>query len=433
MESDTAFYVDDAAPELPANPFVGLRPFDSTEGLLFFGRDEQTIELMQQLYRSHFLAVVGSSGCGKSSLIRAGLIPKLKGGFLVVSPNRWSFATMKPGKSPLLNLAAALLKAGGEDVKKNPGLVTPLAESIRLAGAQAIIEHLSERPDARDTNLLLLVDQFEEIFRFGFHADEGQAREAPDQWKGRRDEAADFASVMLELARQGSLPVYVAITMRSDFLSDCDEFYGLPQAINRGLYLVPRLTRRQRMEAIECPIRLYGEEISPGLLDRVLNDMGVGPEQAPKGKDEETDELPVMQHALMRTWENWLEESGRKDERDKGPIELRHYENVGTIKGALSKDADEALRSLSDEDQKIAKLMFQALTDTDAKGRRLRRPARLAELEEITGAGRAQIRKIIKCFRSDNRLFLTPTEDQSKDDRFVDISHESLIRQWGRL
>src|SRR5437762_2480226 len=119
MESDTAFpNADDAAPELPANPFIGLRPFDSTEGLLFFGRDEQTIELMQQLHHSHFLAVVGSSGCGKSSLIRAGLVPKLKGGFLVVSPSKWRFATMKPGKSPLLNLAAALLKARGEDVKK---------------------------------------------------------------------------------------------------------------------------------------------------------------------------------------------------------------------------------------------------------------------------------------------------------------------------
>src|SRR5205823_10121123 len=97
------------APAFRANPFVGLRPFDSDEGLLFFGRREQTIELMQQLHRTRFLAVVGSSGCGKSSLIRAGLIPKLKAGFLVEDRDRWHIAIMKPGDAPLGNLAATLL------------------------------------------------------------------------------------------------------------------------------------------------------------------------------------------------------------------------------------------------------------------------------------------------------------------------------------
>ncbi|MDQ3744833.1 MAG: AAA family ATPase [Acidobacteriota bacterium] len=426
---------DAPASELPPNPFVGLRPFDTSESLLFFGRDEQTTELLQQLDRGRFLAVIGSSGCGKSSLIRAGLMPKLKGGFLVSTPDQWRFATMKPGKSPILNLAAALLEACGEDVKQSPQLVEPLAQRIRLAGAQAITEHLSQRLGARAANVLLLVDQFEEIFRFGFHADEGEARETPGEWKRRRDEAADFVSIMLELSRQDSFPVYVVITMRSDFLSDCDEFYGLPQAINRGLYLVPRLTRRQRMEAVACPIRLYGEEISPGLLDRVLNDMGVGPEQAPKGKDEETDELPVMQHAMMRTWEDWLEESKGKSGVEPGPIDLRHYENVGTIKGALSKDADAALGSLSAEEQEIAVLVFQALTDTDARGRRLRRPARLSELKEIAGLSPDSdtVERIIKRFRSNNRLFIYLSEERLSGDTLVDISHESLIRRWVKL
>ncbi|HEX6185855.1 MAG TPA: hypothetical protein VFZ44_18350 [Pyrinomonadaceae bacterium] len=443
-EDDTAAIIetdDGDDDDLPANPFVGLRPFSSKEGLLFFGRDEQVTELMQKLARERFLAVVGSSGCGKSSLIRAGLIPKLKAGLLDTSRDRWRFVKMKPGRAPLENLAAALLATFREKVSVER--VAALAESIRLTGAPAIIRLLSERPDARDTNVFLLIDQFEELFRYGLHAEEADAEEAPDQWKRRRDEAADFVSIMLKLAHQDTLPVHVVVTMRSDFLNECDEFSELPQAMNSGLYLVPRLTRQQRMQAVRCPINLYGEEISPGLLDRVLNDLGVGPEQAPKGKDKESDELPVMQHALMRTWENWLKEESRKGpeprqevegaRRKRGPLDLCHYEAAGTIKRALSDDAERGFASLEADEQRAAMLMFQALTDTDAKGRRLRRPAPLSELEEITGADRATLNKIIRVFRKDNRLFLTRSEEKLDGDRMVDISHESLIRRWTRL
>ena len=99
----------------PPSPFVGLRPFDSDEALLFFGRREQTVELLQQLHHTHFIAVVGSSGCGKSSLVRAGLIPKLKAGFLVEDLDQWRVAVMKPSDGPVRNLAAALLGAVSDD------------------------------------------------------------------------------------------------------------------------------------------------------------------------------------------------------------------------------------------------------------------------------------------------------------------------------
>ena len=94
-----------------ANPFVGLRPFERHESMLFFGRREQTIELLEKLHDTHFVGVVGSSGCGKSSLIRAGLIPKLLAGFLVADRDRWLIATMKPGAGPIQNLASALVTA----------------------------------------------------------------------------------------------------------------------------------------------------------------------------------------------------------------------------------------------------------------------------------------------------------------------------------
>ncbi len=92
----------------PANPYVGLRPFEAGEARLFFGRREQTVELLERLYMGHFLAVVGNSGCGKSSLVRAGLVPALRGGFLVGERDRWQVATMTPGNGPLAALAGAL-------------------------------------------------------------------------------------------------------------------------------------------------------------------------------------------------------------------------------------------------------------------------------------------------------------------------------------
>ena len=277
--TDEAGPANGNAPAFPANPFVGLRPFDSDEGLLFFGRREQTIELMQQLHRTRFLAVVGSSGCGKSSLIRAGLIPKLKAGFLVEDRDRWRVATMKPGDGPLRNLASAICatlvsKPATRELAARAAFtreVNALVEAIRVGGAQAVGEYLTPPLAESDTNLLLLVDQFEEIFRFGLHTDRAE-------W---RDEAADFVSIMLALSEQRELPVYVVMTMRSDFIGECDHFHGLPEALNRSLYLVPRLTRRQRQQAIEGPIRLFSQAITPRLLDRVLNDAGEQADRCP--------------------------------------------------------------------------------------------------------------------------------------------------------
>jgi formylglycine-generating enzyme required for sulfatase activity len=202
------------------------------------------------------------------------------------------------------------------------------------------------------------------------------------------------------------------MTMRSDFLGDCDNFYRLPEAMNRSQYLVPRLTRQQRQQAIEGPILLFNRTITPRLLNLVLNDAG-----------EQSDQLPVMQHALMRTWENW-EHSGDPE------IDLKHYEAVGTISKALSKDADAVLEGMSEDELKVTEQVFQALVDTDKRNRRVRRPVHLSELEAITGTSRVSILGVIKRFHGSGRLFLTFTDD---NDPFIDISHESLIRQWETL
>jgi WD40 repeat protein len=372
------------------NPFVGLRPFRSSEGLLFFGRREQATELLAKLYQTRFLAVVGSSGCGKSSLIQAGLIPRLTAGFLVEDRDRWMFNAFTPGDAPRARLAGVF--GLSEDV-------------LREKGAPAIVASLAHQPDSASLNCLLLVDQFEEIFSFS---------DAPSN----RDEAADFVGIMLALAAQREFPVFVVMTMRSDFLGDCDRFYGLPEAINQSPYLVPRLTRPHLQEAINGPVRLFGQSITPQLVDRVLNDLS-----------DDQDQLPVLQHALLRTWERWQRDG------ENGPIDLSHYRDIGGVKEALSRDAEGALTEMSADERTLAVLVFQALTDTDESNRPVRRYVRLSDLERETGAPRASIERVLDRFRGSGRSFVVvrPDPGTPSADAVIHISHESLIRQWERL
>src|SRR6266540_1927350 len=355
-----------------SNPFVGLRPFESDESLLFFGRQEQTLELLQRLHQHHFVAVVGSSGSGKSSLIRAGLIPSLKAGYLVDDRDRWMITIMKPGQSPLYNLAETILNQlkPGTDTSS----VISFLKRMKEEGVDAVLDIIKPLWKTENTNFFLLVDQFEELFRFSMEQKEVV----------KRDDAIDFVNIMLELSRQADLPVYVVITMRSDFIGDCAQFFGLPEAMNQSQYLVPRLNRVQLKSAIEGPVKLYGGKISPALTSRLLNDSGTV-----------KDELPLLQHALMRTWDHEM------NMHKSGELDMPDYESIGGIEKALSNHADEALRGMSEQ--------------------------------EITGADREQLLAIINRFIEDKRSFLVINKAGEQDDYVIDISHESLIRQWSTL
>lgn len=387
---------------VPENPYVGLRPFETQHSGLFFGRRAQTAELLDALRRDRFLAVVGTSGCGKSSLVRAGLLPALRGGFLVAERDRWRVAAMKPGSVPLQNLAAAL--CGDEDV--GAGRVEELREALAEDPFEAVESFLPPRLGAR-TSLLLLVDQFEEIFPYREAEGEPQAERTR-----RRAEADDFVHLLLRLVDRSKLPVYVVLTMRSDFLGDCDVFFGLPEAMNRGRYLVPRLERRELREAIEGPARRCRVEVAPRLTDRLLNELG-----------DRTDRLPVLQHVLLRTWERW---AGAND----GPMDLEHYGAVGTLRDALARHAEEALEVVNRE---LAAKIFQRLADTDPHGRRVRRAASFGELVEVCGAEAEEVEAVIERFRADGRHFLAIADAPEPSERRVEISHESLIRQWPTL
>jgi hypothetical protein len=280
-----------------------------------------------------------------------------------------------------------------------------------------------------DDCLLVVADQFEEIFRFSQIA---QRRDAAEQ-------AAACVDLLVNASLQDDVPVYVVMTMRSDYLGDCAHFTGFPEALNDSQFLVPKMTRAQVRAAIESPIAVQGGRISPRLVQRLLHDvehMSAVGEGATRSVDQQyQDQLPLLQHALMRLWE-----VSRADRERGEPIDLAHYDRppVETIRHALDRHAEEVYKALpSDDHREVARLVFQRLTDRDAENREVRRPTPLAELTSValrrstgrTTPGEAtMVTDVISAFSAEGRAFVVVNAQQD-----VDISHESFIRQWERL
>ena len=394
------------------NPFPGLRPFETDEYGLFFGREGQSDALIERLQRSHFLAVVGTSGSGKSSLVRAGLLPALRGGMMAGAGSGWRIAIMRPGSDPIGNLAGALvekdvlLEAGGG---LPPAEAEAVIEATLRRGSLGLVEAARQARLQDHEKLLVVVDQFEELFRF----------RAARSLSNTGDDASAFVKLLLEAAQQRELSIYVVPTMRSDFLGDCAQFQGLPEAINDGQYLIPRMTRDERRFAITGPVGVKRCKITEPLVNRLMNDVGDNPDQ-----------LPILQHALMRTWDYWV-----MHRRNGEPIGLEHYEAVGTMADALSKHADEAFNELRDQRSRyVAEALFKALTERGADNRELRRPTCLKDICAIAGASAAEVSAVVEIFRAAGRSFLMPPAGVAlQPETVIDISHESLIRNWERL
>ena len=408
---------------MSANPYPGLRPFRPDEAHLFFGRESQVDAMVDRLAAARFLAVVGSSGCGKSSLVNCGLRPALQRGLMGAAGSAWRIASFRPGANPIGELAEALAAPGllfdapaaAAAPAAGSGMAGMVVAQADLVGAtlrlskRGLVDLLQQARLPPATALLLVVDQFEELFRYRTLAQDEQR--APD--------AVALVNLLLEACGQTELPIYIVLTMRSDFLGDCTQFNGLAEAINRGQYLVPRLSRDERRAAIGGPAQVAGASISPTLLTRLVNDVGDNPDQ-----------LSILQHALNRTWAAWAA-AGTPDK----PLALPHYEAIGTMAHALDLHAERALAELGDTAaQRLAERVFKALTDCATDPRGVRRPTRLDQLCQITEATPEQLAPVLAVFRRPSRSFLMPPADEAlASDSVIDISHESLMRVWERL
>lgn len=391
-------------------PYPGLRPFTEDESRIYFGRESQIGDLAARLEQHRFVAVTGASGSGKTSLIRAGLLPGLKGGLPAPAGSHWRIAIFRPGNSPIKNLAEALVHQA-----RIYGYTDPADESkysfvetvLRRSGL-GLVEAVRVAELPHQHNLLVVVDQFEELFRY----------RAAAQNEAVHNETAAFVKLLIEAVRQHKFPIYVVITMRSDYIGECAQFYHLPELINEGQYLVPRLNWDQRRAAIESPAALKGMALEKRLVNQLLNDAG-----------DSSDQLPLLQHVLMRTYDHWEGHHDAADDR----ITMGDYEATGGMASALSRHADEAFGELDGAQQLLAEKLFKAIT-TKEKDRKIRRPTRLGEICEIAGAAPEALMPVIEVFRREGRSFLTPAPAiPLTPDSVIDISHESLIRHWDRL
>lgn len=386
------------------NPFPGLRPFQNDEEHLFFGRETQTLELLQILRDNRFVGVIGTSGSGKSSLVRCGLLSELYGGLFLKAGTDWEVAVMNPGGGPFNQLSKSLVASDIYD-SEEADVYLKLNATLRRSRL-GLVEAIRQAKLPEGTNFLLVVDQFEEIFRYSEAGEEeGEA-------------ADDFISMILEAAKQSDIPIYVIITMRSDYIGDCSKFEGLPEEINEGEYLIPRLSREEYKSVIEGPVRVGGAKLAPRLLQRLLNDIGT-----------ESDQLPCLQHALMRTWDAWANRDGAEE------LDLEDYRAIGGMGKALSIHADEIFDTFSDEGtRETATRMFRAITEKGDDNRGIRRPLRLQQLADITDHSIEEVKSVVDPYRQQGVTFLMPPSNRELEpDTVIDISHESLMRVWQRL
>ncbi len=395
------------------NPFPGLRPFREDEEHLFFGRESQVDRMVDKLAATRFLAVVGTSGSGKSSLVNCGLKPALHRGLMSGRGTSWRIVTFRPGGSPVRSMARAFVAEEGFFAHYQPeGLslleIVEATLSMSSLGLADLFEYARFDPG---TNLLVVADQFEELFRYG--------KAGSCDVYGVSDEAVAFVNLLLEAHAHPEFPIYIVLTMRSDFLGECSQFDGLPEVINEGQYLVPRLTREERRAATAGPVGVVGGQLNPVLLTRLVNDVGDNPDQ-----------LSILQHAVNRTW-SWWQTKGHGE----GALSLEHYEAVGAMARALDSHAEEAFGELTTgRQQKICERVFKALTDKGTDARGIRRPMSLKKLCDVVGATQEDVVTVLDVFRVPSRSFLMPpVAELLEPDTVIDISHEILMRVWERL
>ena len=360
------------------SPYVGLRPYSATEAAHFFGRETLVASMLARLKQNNFLALVGPAGSGKSSVVQAGLLPKLAQGREIAGSDRWHVLIVRPADQPLASLALA---AAGE-----LQAAAELAQSM-AQDAKALAAYLGRSPQ----RTLVVVDQFEELFTL-----------CPD----KRTRAAYIAN-LLAAADAGS--AIVVIILRSDFYSECAAYPDLRAALTRSQEFIGMPTHDELRSAIVMPAVQDGWEIEPQLVDQLIVDVM-----------DEPGALPLLQQALYLLWQN------RRDQT----LTLQTYNELGGIKQLVSTSADAAFAALTPGQQGMARAVLLHLVDAESEGAETRRPVRLAD---FAGSGADSTVQAVIGSLADERLISVGAPEGSGGAEFVDLAHDALVSSWPRM
>ncbi|MBB3701405.1 hypothetical protein KMW28_26800 [Flammeovirga yaeyamensis] len=375
------------------NPFLGLQPFSRDKAHLYFGREKHVEEVVSKLMEHRFSAVLGRSGIGKSSFIFCGIFPLLE--------SRMDHVTyiFTPGThGPLTKLVNEVFKEENEKVRLE------IFQSL-LVDVTTFFDYYN-RLNITQTPVMY-IDQFEELFSYDLRANNMDL------------EIAKFVELIVLLSTSPLSDFHILLTMRSDFIGHCADFPSLTQCINQSQFLIPQMSIEEKKDAIVKPLEWAGVGIADDLLKIILEDLG-----------NKQDQLPSMQHAMMRTFEHWRNEQILSE-----PLQPKNYIAVGGIKESLSIHANEIYNTLNDDQKVICEKVFRCITTINKEGKGVRNPSSLHRIIEITGIEDVQaIVDVIDTFRKKDRAFLQPREHVNiTEQSVIDITHESLMRSWGLL
>jgi WD40 repeat protein/class 3 adenylate cyclase len=369
-------------------PYMGLAAFEAEDAEFFFGREELVAELTARLAGTRFLAVVGPSGSGKSSVLRAGLLPAIWGDALPDSKH-WHTLVLTPGAHPLNELAVRLSMLSDD----RPGALLQDLEADSRVLELTIRRALAGQPDK--VKLLLVVDQFEEIFAL-----------CRDEAERRRFIDALLYSVEAEEGR-----IIVVPTIRADFYGRCADYPQLAARMSDGLLVGP-MSEAELRAAIEQPAAVVGLRLEPGLAEMILDDVAGEPGA-----------LPLLSHALLETFER---RRGRT-------LTLSGYAESGGVAGAIAQTADTVYGAFSPEEQAIARNIFLRLTELGEEGTQDTR-RRVAPRELLRTAEEAPAVEAVLKTLADARLITTGGGPVlSGAEGTVEVAHEALIREWPLL
>jgi len=392
-----AIDIEHLPPEPGDPPFQGLQYFDEKDSDRFFGREQVTARIIGRLHRTNFLAVIGASGSGKSSLVRAGVIPALKrgerladGGMPPKDSSKWAMHVMTPTAHPLEALAASLEREA-ESTSAISTLQGEMAADQRALGL-AIRRYLSRHSAS---HFLLVIDQFEELYTLCRSTEEQQA----------------FIGSLLELADSGDTqPATILLVLRADFYAYVAQHDRLREIASQYQEFIGAMNRDELVSAIDKPLAQGGWKIQEGLIEVILDDIGYEPGA-----------LPLLSHALHETWRR---RRGRT-------LTLSAYTESGGVRGAIAQSAENVFRKqLSEELQPVARMIFIRMAEVGEDSHDTRRRVNYSEL--ITrSTDELVINTVIKIL-TDARLVTIGTVEPG-GTKVCEVAHEALIREWPTL
>ncbi|MGE5124203.1 MAG: helix-turn-helix domain-containing protein [Acidobacteriaceae bacterium] len=380
------------APTLGLCPYKGLDYFDEADSDLFVGREALTERLVAHILTlaSHdsgnmgrFFAIVGGSGCGKSSLVRAGLIPALRWN---KASTTWLIQILTPTTHPLESLATTLTRANGS-LAATAKLMDDLAAERRTLSLY-IHREIKTSPGSY---FLLVIDQFEELFALC----------------RSEEERSTFIDNLLNAAYDGESRIIIVITLRADFYAHCSGYLRLREALAGHQEYIGVMSDDEMRRAVEEPARRGRWEFEPGLVDLILHDVGTEPGA-----------LPLLSHALLETWQR----------RHGRTMTFSGYASAGGVRGAIAETAETVYTDqFTSQQQAIARRIFLRLTELGDEAGSTGDTRRRATIKELITKPEeaATIQAVLKAL-ADARL-VTTAEDS------VQVAHEALIREWPTL